>query len=623
MFKMRFSLKVLAFFWVGLLFVIGVLLYNAYSRLKPETFIALLTEQVQKSYPGAKLNVGKVSYKFSLDFNLNLQQIDLRRSGKLLGSIGEVELKVPWWLLLFNRGNAQINLTNLDLYVDHADTSKSNIVSSGKTSQVIKVDVPSYLIGAKFTVRAKDVSIRDIHTSRRYFVVSKLLVREFQNGKNSAFELNIPITIKHGGVQYDSDLWLFGDLTPNPKHWNLNYRGEVRSKESNDKFLLDDLALDGSAFFSPATLSIGSSLKLLVDKVVIGIGELEANKEKLVFNLNAIKLPVNYFGFLYNDIKNPYLKNLEGAADGSIKFVKNFETSLAEINGKLSFDGDLYLSEKDTIAGKWQIGFQNSRWDISFISPKGEASFFRRSVIDIDKNLVTQYSEELGFSGLDLNATISPVMPIGKFVSELPSSYYSTSISYNKCLHGEKIVDGSFKYGLSPEQKFYHGELKDEKSFLKIDYALKGNANSIDLNLSNFSFNSSVTTFIPFFSAGDATVTGKVQGRWNETWETGLWFGNLKLDNLKEPTGSAIDFIQKTASFYEINAKDYLKQALFFSLKNNSLSLDSLILDGPQLLKINGLLSTKQKSHLTLSYPKKKTKPLRKDITETYWIRKD
>lgn len=116
---MRISLKVIGVLWLGLFLIIGGLLFNAYSKLKPETFIALLTEQVQKNYPGAKLNVGKINYRFSLDFNLNLQNIHLRRSGKLLGSIGEIELKVPWWLLLFNRGNAQINLKKLDIYIDH------------------------------------------------------------------------------------------------------------------------------------------------------------------------------------------------------------------------------------------------------------------------------------------------------------------------------------------------------------------------------------------------------------------------------------------------------------------------------------------------------------------------
>ncbi len=99
-----------------------------------------------------------------LDFNLNLQEINLRQSGKLLGSIGEVELKVPWWLLLFNRGNAQINLTNLDIFIDHEDhlIVKEKKVEKAAASNTIKINLPAYLADAKYTLRAKGVSIRDV-----------------------------------------------------------------------------------------------------------------------------------------------------------------------------------------------------------------------------------------------------------------------------------------------------------------------------------------------------------------------------------------------------------------------------------------------------------------------------
>jgi hypothetical protein len=218
---MRVSLKLLSFLWLGLFIIIGGLLYNAYSKLKPDAFVALLTEQVQKNYPGAKLEVGKVSYGFSLDFNLNVENIHLRRSDKLLGSIGEVELRVPWWLLLFNRGNAQINIKNLDVFVDHGQSPEVSKPSadSGSTSEKIEVTLPSYLVDANFTLRAKNISVRDINNARRYFVVSKLLVREFQHGKNSAFEVNIPVSIRQGEQNYPSELWLFGDVTPEPSKW--------------------------------------------------------------------------------------------------------------------------------------------------------------------------------------------------------------------------------------------------------------------------------------------------------------------------------------------------------------------------------------------------------------------
>ncbi len=361
---MRITLKLILVSWVVLFLIIGALLFNAYSRLKPEAFIALLTQQIQRNYPGAELTVGKVSYRFSLDFNLNLQSIHLRRNDKLLASIGGVELKVPWWLLLVNNGNVQVNLKNLDIYVDQEqdEATPKNLNTAPAAPQTVSVTLPDYLSDAKFTLRAKEISIRDIHNSRRYFNVSKLLVREFQYGKNSAFELNIPITVKHKDAQYVSDLWLFGDITPETSRWLLNYRGEFRTKEASDRFQIEDLVIGGSATFIPSSLEVTSDVNLVIDKTPAGKGQFHVDKESLGIGLELTRLPLTYFSFVYDEIKNPYLVSPEGNASGSVKFQRSFGTRSAKVTGKLSFPGNLFLTEKDSIPGKWQVGFQDSRW---------------------------------------------------------------------------------------------------------------------------------------------------------------------------------------------------------------------------------------------------------------------
>lgn len=622
---MRISLKVIGLLWLGLFLIIGGLLFNAYSKLKPETFIALLTEQVQKNYPGAKLNVGKVSYRFSLDFNLNLQDIHLRRSGKLLGSIGEVELKVPWWLLLFNRGNAQINLSRLDIFVDHEESHaiKDKSAPSVKGPKLIKVELPSYLADAKFTLRAKAVSIRDIHNARRYFTVSKLLVREFQYGKNSAFEINIPIEIKHNDIKYSSDLWLFGDVTPEPSEWKLNYRGDFRTKESNDKFQIEDLVIIGVTSFVPTTLAITSNVNLLIDKTQVGNGNFQASQDGVAIHLMFSKLPLNYFGFVYEDIKNPYLAKLEGDAAGEVKFQKKFD-ALSSVAGKISFDGDMQLSETNKIPGKWQIGFQDNRWEVSFMSPKGEASFFRRSVLDMKKNTLSQYNEELGFSGLDLNQTIVPLKALPEFISDVPATYFTSTVSYKQCFQGEKLIDGNFRYGLSPDQKFYQGKLGDDKSSFEVNYSNKNTVNSLDMKFSKFSWSPAFGFMTPMFQSVSGVLDGKVEGRWGTSWESGQWLIQLSGAELADAKGKIPEFLTKTSSFFDIDSKATPKQSLNLSVKNNILSLNSLMLENTQSAKITGSLSPKQKSTLTLSYPKnKKFKPLKKEVIEVYWMQKE
>ena len=621
---MRISLKVIGLLWLGLFLIIGGLLFNAYSKLKPETFIALLTEQVQKNYPGAKLNVGKVSYRFSLDFNLNLRDIHLRRSGKLLGSIGEVELKVPWWLLLFNRGNAQINLSELDIFVDHEEShALKTKVTALKGRKLIKVELPDYLVDAKFTLGAKSVSIRDIHNARRYFRVSKLLVREFQYGKNSAFEINIPVEINHNNIKYSSDLWLFGDLTPETREWKLNYRGDFRTKETNDKFQIEDLVIKGVSSFIPTTLAITSNVNLLIDKNQVGNGNFQASQDGLAVHLMFSKLPLNYFGFVYEEIKNPYLTKLEGEASGEVKFKKNFD-ALSSVTGKILFNGDLQLSETNKISGKWQIGFLDNRWEVSFMSPKGEASFFRRSVLDMKKNTLSQYTEELGFSGLEISQTIGAVKALPEFITDIPTTYFTSTVSYKQCLLGDKLIDGNFSFGLSPDQKFYQGKLSDGLSSAEMNYSNKNSINSLDIKFLKFNWNPYYTFMAPMFQTSTGMVDGKVEGRWGTSWESGQWLVQLNGTELTETKGKLPDFLTKTSSFFEIDSRTSPKQSLNFSVKNNILSINSLMLENTQSAKITGSLSPKQKSTLTFSYPKnKKFKPLKKEVIEVYWMQKE
>lgn len=624
---MRISLKLIGILWLGLFLIIGGLLFNAYSKLKPETFIALLTEQVQKNYPGAKLNVGKINYRFSLDFNLNLQDIHLRRSGKLLGSIGEVELKVPWWLLLFNRGNAQINLKKLDIYIDHANHAVTENLPSEASSEKssVNVTVPAYLVDAKFTLRAKEVSIRDIHNARRYFMVSKLLVREFQYGKNSAFEMNIPIEIKHNDIQYTSDLWLFGDVTPEPSQWRMNYRGEFRTRDHSDKFQIEDLVINGAATFIPTSLAINSDLNLLIEKDHIGKGEFSANQDNLSVLLSFTKLPVNYLGLIQEDVQNPYLKKFDGEAQGHLKFVKSFNNSQATIAGKLDFNGGFHISDTYSIAGNWKINFQDSRWEVSFMSPKGEASFFRRSFVDMKKNMVTQYNEELGFSNLDFRTVLPVVAPISSFVHSIPGSYYSTQISFNKCLDGELTYDGTFRFGLTPEQKFYQGELTgSDSSSLKVNYSNKNASNSLDVNLLKFRIFQGFHLLEPYLSSKESKLEGKLEGRWKTQWPEGQWMIQLHSENNDEFRGKIPEFIYKTSSFFGVDSKPFKKQNLNLSVKNNVVSVNSVMLEDTDSIKISGTLSPKQKSFLTLSYPKnKKSNPVKKEIIEPYWMQKE
>jgi hypothetical protein len=393
--------------------------FTAYSKLKPEALIGVIREQVERNYPGSKLTVGKIDYRLSLDFKVNLTDIQLQRNEAKLASVGEIEVKIPWWLFLSNKGTTQINISNLDIMLDQPKVEK--VLSGGPNSekQKIKVDVnvPDYLLSAKYTLRAKGISVRDAKDLSRKIILSKLLVREFQYGKNSAFEMTIPIEVNHNKAKYDSELWLFGDVTPKAHQWSLNYRGEFKTRDTSEKFQLEDVTIDGKAEMSLDNFKVLSDMNFLIEKDNVGSGKIVINKEAFKADIQFSKFPLSYLGIIYEEIKNPFLPELDGYAQGSVAFEKDYGTDQSLLNSKVSFDGIFPLGEV-SYAGKWNLLFDNAKWETSFITPNGEVSFFRRSIIDFETGALIQYNEEIGFSGIDFAKAVAPVKGLGELRME-------------------------------------------------------------------------------------------------------------------------------------------------------------------------------------------------------------
>src|SRR5690606_36740437 len=261
-------------------------------------------------------------------------------------------------------------------------------------SEVVKVSVPSYFAETRFTLRAKNIAIRDINSTRRFFTISKLLVREFQYGKNTAFELNVPIEINLKKAKYRSDLWLFGDVTPEINEWKLNFRGEFRTREINDRSQLEDLVINGNMNFLLSTISMNSEIELQHEKESIGRGTVSANQDDLTIQVDFSKLPLSYLSSLYEVSKNPYLVITQGNANGGLIYKKHFESNKVDVNSKLEFTGPINLHSGIEIPGKWRVEVQNKNWDVSFISQRNDIQFSRKSDVDLASGETTKYEEE-------------------------------------------------------------------------------------------------------------------------------------------------------------------------------------------------------------------------------------
>lgn len=618
---MRISFKILIVIWVVLFLGFGAVIYTTYSRLQPETFIGLLREQVEKNYPGSSLTIGEMDYRPAFDLSLKFKNIQIFRPERKLGSIAELEVRLPWWLLISDRGNAQINLTRLEIYVSRdSEEKKTKEMSQGSKTPRLKVSLPSFLAGAKFTLRAKDTVIRDVRDGRRIFVLSKLLVKEFHYGKNSAFELNLPIEISHNRAKFTSELWLFGDVTPDKDLWHLNFRGEFKTRDLTDKSDLEDLAIDGKADFRPSEMNLISSVFFLIDRNKVGEGKITADKAELGMNFTFSAFPLEYLGIFSEELKNPYLPALSGPSEGVVRIRRNLrEHEGLKLESKFVFDGIFPIDADHTFAGKWQFSFSHSRWETSFITPRSEVSFFRRSIIDVPKGEVVQYMEEIGFSGVELDPVLSIQMTLQQFRAIDFPHYYSTKVSLKDCTQGEAKVSGTLFHGFTPHQRFYQLSLAGAGS-LRFDYQARDRQENLSLEASDFLWSKGMKFFDPIFTAESALVTGKFDGKWSQDWSGGTFQSALKLQGLKGAQGGLLQLLSRFWSEFSLDPLVSEDQTWQGNFARGVMNLTDVTLGGPDMARLTGTVAPPKKSFLILTYPKnKKWKPVRKELSQFNW----
>lgn len=614
---MRVSFKVLLIIWLGLLIVLGGVVYTAYSKLSPDALIALMKQEIRRSYPEAEMKIGSVDYRFALDFKLELKNLEVFDAQKRIGSIREIEIKLPWWLFLSDRGSAQVNLSGLDLTLaknTSGPAKKSPSVNTGPVE--IKASIPSYLASAKYTLRANDIILRDSDDSHRSFNLKKLLVREFQYGKTSVFELTLPVEINHNGAKFNSELWLFGELTPQEDSWAILYRGEFKTKDLSDTFQLDDLTLDGKARLLPRTAELSSELSFLIEKEKIGNGTISADESLLKVSAKFEKFPVNYLGILGDEIQNPYLPELEGHGIGTVSYVRDLGKGLPQLSSKVEFDGVMKLSQDLVYAGKWYLIFDNSKLETSFMTPNGEVSFFRRSIIDFKSGEIVQYNEEIGFSGIEFQRALAPLETFQSFRNNQDPSYFSSVASFKECLQGTRKINGSLKRGFSPGQKFYLFDLSSGEEALSFAYQARQEAEQLEMTAKRFIWED-FGLLRPYFTGREVILDGKLQGRWSGDWKEGEWILKLHAHHAADFGGEVPKILEEliTPSGLKL-AENFEAEA---QLKKQKLSLLTVKPAGPKGPVISGsIVAPPATSSLSVREPKTK-KPAKKEFQSSFF----
>lgn len=601
---MRVSFKVLLIIWMGLILILGGVVYTAYSKLSPEALIGLMKNEIKRSYPQAKVEIGSVDYRFSLDFKLDLKNLQVIEGGKQIGSIEEIEVKIPWWLFLTDKGSAQVNLSGLDITLVKRNAREKSPSNEKSEPLEVKASIPSYLASAKYTLRATNIILRDSEDSHRSLILKKLLVREFQYGKTSVYELTLPVEINHNGAKFDSELWLFGELTPQEESWAVTYRGEFKTKDLSDNFQLDDLSLDGRAKILTKSLQLNSELSFMIEKEKIGDGNVSADETSLKVTANFTKFPVNYLGILGDEIQNSFLPDLEGDGLGTVEYTRNLLKNETQLSSKIEFEGVMKLSQDLVYAGKWYLIFDNSKLESSFMTPNGEVSFFRRSIIDFKTGDTVQYNEEIGFSGIEFNRALVPLQKFEQFRNEQNLTYFSSTASFKECLQGNRKINGSLKRGFSPGQKYYLFNLKAGEENIDFTYQARSDSAQIEIEAKKFLWEN-FGLLEPYLNAKEAILEGKLQGKWGEDWQSGDWIGRLHVHSVSNVEGEIVKLLHEVLAPVELKLGDNFQSRL--EMKNKKLSFKSFQPQGADGVTISGtILAAPANSVLNLKFPKSK-----------------
>ena len=205
-------------------------------------------------------------------------------------------------------------------------------------------------------------------------------------------------------------------------------------------------------------------------------------------------------------------------------------------------------------------------------------------------------------------------------------AFQSTVISISKCSDAEKTIDGTFRYGVSPFEKFYQVDLHSLGTKFNFNFLSKASGYLMDIDALNFNWNSSYKFLAPYFFANQAIIDGKISGAWLSEWSDGKWSLNFKLSTMKDVSGYFFEVNQKIWDFFSIDNSQAVTRSWNLIVDKKMVKINSLSLDDADPAMISGNLTVlpKLKSHLILNYPKNKAwKPIKKEVLDAFWRREN
>lgn len=214
------TLKIIASVVLGLVIVVGGLLFYASTKINPEEIRKMTIAGIEKSMPGATATLGKIDY--SLGFNIKIEfqdlKIILKEDQSLLTAVKDFHFKLPIWAIITNGGTVDLSVSKPEMvYTEYApkvnnwgkafgpqmakqedkkDEVKANEGTKGD------IEVPAFISKSKINVRVTDVDVKYklADGSNGELKVNRFLLKDLNLTSTTAFEVETDImaTMKDG-----------------------------------------------------------------------------------------------------------------------------------------------------------------------------------------------------------------------------------------------------------------------------------------------------------------------------------------------------------------------------------------------------------------------------------------
>lgn len=540
---MRLSLKQMLWLWAAIMMMVGLLFGMAYQRFNGEILVEGLKKELHHLYPKSQVTIGTVSTTFLVDINLMVQSVTVEKNGKKELELKQLELKIPWWSLLLESGRVQLNVEGLTLNLPQKKNTNlppDAEVANNQISSPVQLTLPNYVLNSSLNIRVKDLELIDPEQNERRLNLSKVIIRDYRVGEKTAFELNIPLTIKWGGV-YSGEIWVFGDFLTNGDKLDINWRADSRGFKQ-EEWNLNDLFIEGKGNWTFVSQSLDAKVSLMQSSKKISELDIKITKENLNMEGPINQIPVETIKPLlkqFHPRKELSFYRGNELGNGHFQWNHSYTQGTHQFDLRLGFEGE-FQQEK----GHWNFEWMNESYETSFIAADKKLRYQGKwSPVGVS-HYVHMEGREISSAYLD---------SLDRFLIYLyPVPEQKFEISLHDVLWKDKLYSGNIVSTKKPKENSSHFlmKLKNEKSDFDFSW-MNSSEKKIVLKGNKFLIGPFGTYLHPSLSDSNAVLSGKFEAGWQKDIYQGIGTSSLIITHFSDEKSSWSkywDFIAKNFS---------------------------------------------------------------------------